>query len=151
MPTGPFMNVSPNSTLANHATADLGDLRALPDGIVSDWNCHTIAVYDRDPTQHDMLSTRLEELVSPRFREILEKVAAGQIQFLPVRLQSLDGKTEYQGFSMLHPLLRLPISDAEQDQREYLVFRPPRSRWVRVSPSMKALIESENLAVRLSS
>lgn len=151
MPNGPFAKVAPASTLQDSARADLGDLRGLPFGVVNDWNPRTIAVYDMDPTEHDMLFTRQDELVSPNLRGVLENVAGDQIQFLPVRLQSLDGEIEFNGYSLLHSLLKLPISDAQVDARQFLVFRVPGERGLRVSQSVLALMGSEGITgIRIS-
>ena len=130
----------------DHACADLGTRRAVPvDGRVENWNPRIVAVYDRFPIPHDILGSSQGEIVSPRFGQMLDKMVGDQIQLLPLRLISPDGKVECEGFSMLNVLHSIPSCDLPLQPATPLIFRATWGCHLRVSEDI--LMQAKNQGI----
>jgi hypothetical protein len=119
----------------------------LPDGIASKWDPREIVVYENPPEDRDILTdmARPRFVISTKFRLLLAKLVPEQIQFLPIRLQSTDGKIEYPGFSLLNVLRVRALREANERSEEFEIFRVPFPCHVHVTGALKKAILSAGI------
>jgi hypothetical protein len=123
-----FFKLSPLLSIDDLATVTVGNRRPIPEeGPIENWDPRELAVYHLDPTKRDLLSdiSQPRYLISSKFRDVIQQLVPSQVQFLPLRLQSLDGEREYQGFSLLRVLPWLSKKELTSVTEELLIFRMP--------------------------
>lgn len=123
-----FFEMTPQISMADFANVTIGNSLPVPvEGRIEGWDSDEIAVCHRIPDDRDLLSdtSRPRYVVSREFRELLQQLVPDQVQFLPIRLQSIDGETDYPNFTILRVLPWYTQIEAENDPRPLLMFRLP--------------------------
>lgn len=104
-----------------------GNDHPLPKGRTDGWNPDEIAVVQNHLGERDLLQDYIQSryIVSLKFQELLSTCVPDLVQFLPLRLQLVDGSLEWRGFAIAHFLSWIPLHVAEANGRAFDIFRTP--------------------------
>lgn len=120
----------------------------LSEGRVDNWDPQEIAVIQNHLGERDLLNdyTQCRFIMSLKFQELLSTCVPDLVQFLPLRLQLVDGSLEWRGFAIAHFLSWIPLHVAEANARTFDIFRTPDyASNFRVTPALKQEIRKAKL------